>query len=84
MTTSSSASTRSTACELAIEQANKDSSLGFKLKLLKADDGGVPEKAPAAAAQVLQDSTVMGVVGPSFSGASQAVGKKYGDAGSRS
>jgi branched-chain amino acid transport system substrate-binding protein len=66
---------------LAIDQANKDSSLGFKLKLLKADDGGVPEKAPAAAAQVLQDSTVMGVVGPSFSGASQAVGKKYGDAG---
>jgi len=67
--------------QLAIEEANKDSSLGFKLKLLKADDGGVPEKAPAAAAQVLQDDTVMGVVGPSFSGASQAVGKKYGDAG---
>jgi branched-chain amino acid transport system substrate-binding protein len=66
---------------LAIDEANKDSSLGFKLKLLKADDGGVPEKAPAAAAQVIQDSTVMGVVGPSFSGASQAVGKKYGDAG---
>ena len=67
--------------ELAVEQANQDKSLGFKLKLLKADDGGVPEKAPAAAAQVLQDNTVMGVVGPSFSGASQAVGKKYGDAG---
>jgi branched-chain amino acid transport system substrate-binding protein len=67
--------------ELAIEEANKDTSLGFKLKLLKADDGGTPEKAPAAAAQVLQDSSVMGVVGPSFSGASQAVGKKYGDAG---
>ena len=66
--------------ELAIEEANKDDSLGFKLKLIKADDGGVPEKAPGAAAQVLQDSTVMGVVGPSFSGTSQAVGKKYGDA----
>lgn len=67
--------------QLAIEEANKDDSLGFKLKLLKADDGGDPAKAPAAAAQVLQDSSVMGVVGPSFSGASQAVGKKYGDAG---
>ncbi len=67
--------------QLAIEEANKDDSLGFKVKLLKADDGGTPEKAPAAAAQVLQDSSVMGVVGPSFSGASQAVGKKYGDAG---
>jgi branched-chain amino acid transport system substrate-binding protein len=67
--------------ELAVEQANADDSLGFKLKMIKADDGGTPEKAPAAAAQVLQDDTVMGVVGPSFSGASQAVGKKYGDAG---
>jgi branched-chain amino acid transport system substrate-binding protein len=66
--------------QLAIEEANKDTSLGFKLKLLKADDGGDPAKAPAAAAQVLQDSSVMAVVGPSFSGASQAVGKKYGDA----
>ena len=67
--------------DLAIEEANKDKSLGFKVKLIKADDGGTPEKAPAAAAQVIQDDTVMGVVGPSFSGASQAVGKKYGDAG---
>jgi len=66
--------------QLAIDQANKDSSLGFKLKLLKADDGGDPAKAPAAAAQVIQDNSVMGVVGPSFSGPSQAVGKKYGDA----
>jgi branched-chain amino acid transport system substrate-binding protein len=67
--------------ELAVEEANKDTSLGFKLKVLKADDGGTPEKAPGAAAQILQDDTVMGVVGPSFSGPSQAVGKKYGDAG---
>ena len=32
--------------ELAVAEANKDSSLGFKVKLLKADDGGTPEKAP--------------------------------------
>ena len=50
MTTSSSASTRSTASQLAIEQANADGGLGFKLKLLKADDGGDQAKAPAAAA----------------------------------
>jgi branched-chain amino acid transport system substrate-binding protein len=65
---------------LAIAQANKDSSLGFKLKMIKADDGGDPAKAPAAAAQILQNSNVMAEVGPSFSGATQAVGKKYGDA----
>ncbi|MDQ6642804.1 MAG: ABC transporter substrate-binding protein, partial [Actinomycetota bacterium] len=38
--------------QLAVDQANKDSSLGFKVKLLKSDDGGDPAKAPAAAAQV--------------------------------
>ncbi|MEO7069109.1 MAG: branched-chain amino acid ABC transporter substrate-binding protein, partial [Nostocoides sp.] len=69
------------AVELAIDQANAKKDLGFTLKLLKADDGGDPSKAPAAAAQVLQDATVMGVVGPSFSGASKAVGNIYGGAG---
>lgn len=67
--------------ELAVKQANAKGDLGFTLKSLKADDGGDPSKAPAAAAQVLQDSTVMGVVGPSFSGASKAVGTIYGTAG---
>ncbi len=67
--------------QLAVDQANADSSLGFKLKLLKADDVGDPAKAPAAAAQVIQNSNVMGEVGPSFSGATQAVAGKYGDAG---
>ena len=66
--------------QLAIDQANAKGDLGFKLKLLKADDGGDPAKAPAAAAQVIQDNTVMGVIGPSFSGATQAVGWTVGRA----
>jgi branched-chain amino acid transport system substrate-binding protein len=67
--------------KLAVDQANKDSSLGFKVKLVQADDVGDPAKAPAAAAQVIQNANVMGEIGPSFSGASQAVGGKYGSAG---
>lgn len=67
--------------ELAVEEANANKDLGFKVKLLKADDVGLQDKAPAAAAQVLQNDNVMGVVGPSFSGPSQAVAGKYGDAG---
>jgi branched-chain amino acid transport system substrate-binding protein len=67
--------------QVAIEQANKSGNLGFKLALLKADDQGSPEQAPTAAASVLQDTAVLGVVGPSFSGATKAVGPKYGDAG---
>jgi branched-chain amino acid transport system substrate-binding protein len=67
--------------QLAIDQANKTGNLGFKLELLKADDQGSPEQAPTAAASVIQDNAVLGVVGPSFSGATKAVGPKYGDAG---
>jgi branched-chain amino acid transport system substrate-binding protein len=67
--------------QLAVDQANKSGNLGFKLELVKADDQGSPEQAPTAAAQVLQDSAVLGVVGPSFSGATKAVGPTYGSAG---
>jgi branched-chain amino acid transport system substrate-binding protein len=69
------------AVELAVNQANAKGDLGFTLKLLKADDVGSPSNAPAAAAQVLQDNTVVGEIGPSFSGATKAVGNIYGDAG---
>ena len=67
--------------QLAVDQANAKGDLGFKLKLLKADDAGDAAKAPAAAAQVVGDKTVMGVIGPSFSGPTQAVGKVFGKAG---
>jgi branched-chain amino acid transport system substrate-binding protein len=67
--------------QLAIDQANKTGDLGFTLKLLKSDDVGDPSKAPAAEALIAQDPSVMGVVGPSFSGATEAVGQKYGAAG---
>jgi branched-chain amino acid transport system substrate-binding protein len=67
--------------QVAIDQANKSGNLGFKLELLKADDQGSPEQAPTAAAQVLQDSAVLGVVGPAFSGPTKAVGATYSQAG---
>ena len=35
--------------EIAVDQANKDSSLGFKVQLVKSDDEGDPTKSPAAA-----------------------------------
>ena len=66
--------------QLAIDQANAKGDLGFKLKLVKSDDVGDESKAPAAAAQVLQDSSVIGVVGPAFSGPTKATAKTYGDA----
>jgi branched-chain amino acid transport system substrate-binding protein len=66
--------------QLAIDQANKSGKLGFKLELLKADDQGSPDQAPTAAAQALQDTAVLGVVGPAFSGATKAVGPTYSQA----
>jgi branched-chain amino acid transport system substrate-binding protein len=67
--------------QLAVDQANSSNNLGFKLDLVKADDQGSPEQAPTAAAQILQDNAVLGVIGPSFSGATKAVGATYGQAG---
>jgi branched-chain amino acid transport system substrate-binding protein len=67
--------------QLAVDQANSSSNLGFKLDLVKADDQGSPEQAPTAAAQILQDNAVLGVIGPSFSGSTKAVGATYSQAG---
>jgi branched-chain amino acid transport system substrate-binding protein len=68
------------AVELAVKQANAKGDLGFKLEVVKSDDGGTPDKAPAAASALLQDNGVVGVVGPIFSGPTKAVGKTYADA----
>jgi branched-chain amino acid transport system substrate-binding protein len=67
--------------EIAVDQANADSSLGFKVQLVKSDDEGDPTKSPAAARVLTQDPDVLGVIGPSFSGSTLAVGKIYSAAG---
>lgn len=69
------------AVNLAVEEANATGKLPFKLTVLKSDDGGEAAKAPAAAAALIQDPLVMGVVGPIFSGPTSATGKTYGAAG---
>lgn len=66
---------------LAVDQANAKGDLGFKLEVLKSDDGGTADKAPAAAAALIQDPAVLGVVGPIFSGPTSATGKTYAAAG---
>jgi branched-chain amino acid transport system substrate-binding protein len=67
--------------EIAVQQANADTSLGFKVQLVKSDDEGDPAKSPAAATTLVQDPTILGVIGPSFSGSTLAVGKIYSAAG---
>jgi branched-chain amino acid transport system substrate-binding protein len=67
--------------KLAVAQANANSSLGFKVKLVPVDDQGDPSKSPAAANTLVQDVNLLGVIGPSFSGNTLASGPIYSTAG---
>jgi branched-chain amino acid transport system substrate-binding protein len=67
--------------KLAVAQQNASGKNGFTIKLIPSDDQGDPAKAPAAATTLIQDPNLLGEIGPSFSGATLAVGKLYGAAG---
>lgn len=67
--------------KLAIDQANASGSLPFTLKYLGVDDQGDPSKAPAASQSEISNSSVVAVVGPAFSGATQASEKNFATAG---
>jgi branched-chain amino acid transport system substrate-binding protein len=67
--------------QLAVDQANASGKFKFKVALVTADDQGDPAKAPAAASALIGNASVLGEIGPSFSGATLAVGARYGAAG---
>jgi branched-chain amino acid transport system substrate-binding protein len=67
--------------KLAIDQANAKGDLPFTLKYLGVDDQGSADKAPAASQSEVSNSNVIAVVGPAFSGATQASEKNFADAG---
>ncbi len=56
----------------AIAEANKKGDLPFTLKLAQSDDQGDPNVGPTAARQLIDNSAVLAVVGPVFSGATKA------------
>ena len=62
---------------LAVNQANQNNTFGFKVTLVKSDDVGDASKAPAAATTLQQDTAILGVIGPAFSGPTKAVGASY-------
>jgi len=66
--------------KLAIQQANDKGDLPFTLKVKESDDQGDQAKGPDAARLLIQDTKVLGVVGPAFSGPTAASGKLYTDA----
>jgi len=58
--------------KLAVDQAAKAGGLPFTLKYSAVDDQGKAAQGPVAAQKIIGDSSVVGVVGPAFSGATQA------------
>ncbi|MFD4137968.1 MULTISPECIES: branched-chain amino acid ABC transporter substrate-binding protein [unclassified Streptomyces] len=67
--------------KLAIEQANAKGDLDFKVEYVAADDQGLPDKATAAAQKAIDDESVVAVVGPAFSGATNTASPLYAEAG---
>jgi branched-chain amino acid transport system substrate-binding protein len=66
--------------KLALDEYNKehsDCTIGFK----EFDSQGNPEKATPLATKIVNDDTIIGLVGPGFSGESLATGKTFDAAG---
>lgn len=66
--------------KLAVAQYN-ESHADCKVSLVEKDSEGSPEKAPPLAAALAQDTKVLGVVGPAFSGESRAANQTLSEAG---
>jgi branched-chain amino acid transport system substrate-binding protein len=63
--------------QLAIDQANAANKYKFKVKLVLSDSEGAADKAPPAATHLISDPTIIGVIGPAFSGESEAVNPSF-------
>jgi branched-chain amino acid transport system substrate-binding protein len=67
--------------KLAVEQANAKGDLGFTVKFVTSDDAGDPAQSPAAAQKLIDNKDVVAVLGPGFSGTTNAAEPHYSDAG---
>jgi branched-chain amino acid transport system substrate-binding protein len=66
---------------LAVDEANAKKNLCYSLAVLTGDDQCSTAPAPAAAAGIIQDTAVLGLIGPSCSGATTATAASYAAAG---
>ncbi|WP_182375948.1 branched-chain amino acid ABC transporter substrate-binding protein [Nocardioides sp. WS12] len=65
--------------ELAVDQYNDDADCD--VELVKFDSQGSPDEAPSLATEVAGEESIVGVVGPAFSGESAAAGPIFAEAG---
>jgi len=65
--------------QLAVDEYNADAECDVELK--KFDSQGSPDQAPSLATEAAGDETIVGIVGPAFSGESAAAGPIFAEAG---
>ena len=66
--------------ELAVEQFN-EANPDCQIELKEYDSQGSPDQAPALAQQAIDDASVVGIVGPAFSGESRVANPLFDEAG---
>ena len=75
-----SASTSRTACSWLWTKHNA-ANPGCQIELRTFDTEGDPQKATAIAPQIVDDETIIGLIGPAFSGETKATGGVFDQAG---
>ena len=80
MTTPTSGLNESRGADLALDKYNKENA-DCQVKFTKFDSQGDPEKATPLATQIVNNAKVVGVVGPAFSGETEATGPTFAEAG---
>ena len=68
------------AVKLAVKQYN-DQNPDCKVELVELDSQGSPDQAPALAQRAIDDEKILGIVGPAFSGESEAANPLFAEAG---
>jgi branched-chain amino acid transport system substrate-binding protein len=66
--------------KLALDKHNK-ANPGCQIQLKQFDTEGSPDKASSVIPQITQDTKIIGLIGPAFSGETKATGKPLSDAG---
>ena len=65
--------------QIAFDELNADETFPANVTLEEADTQGDPEKAPPVVQEVVTDTNTVGVIGPGFSGESEASGDTYNE-----
>ncbi|MEH1013218.1 branched-chain amino acid ABC transporter substrate-binding protein [Micromonospora sp. CPCC 206060] len=66
--------------KLAVDKYNKENA-DCKVELVPLDSQGSPDQAPGLAQKAIDDTKILGIVGPAYSGESEAAGPLFNEAG---